>query len=460
MGVKKLHTVFLQYVSFLALAILLVIGVNLGGYIICVNNDFILPLNQKSAAVENAKGTLQSAAAVAQEDIPSFCEYVLFTDEGQYVDVSIPQHESVSIWENCVENKQATGKSHLYTVIERENEVLVLRYSTAAQFSSQTLHRVFPSADLVLIAVVVLEILCLLMVISFLFGKYLGKRMEKLLVAAHKIEQQDLDFAADKTKIAEIDRVLDAFDHMKLALKESLAKQWQDDKMRQDQLAALAHDLKTPLTIIRGNTELLLDLPLSDEQKECADYIETSAVQMQNYVQALIEVTKSWESTRLNLQKVDVSSLLQETKNQISGLCAVNNITLHWNCQQYPAVVSADHDFLMRALMNVLSNAVEHTPQGGEITLEVSRREKMLSFVITDTGKGFSAEALKHGTEQFFMEDESRNSKSHYGIGLYVAASVAQKHGGQLILENSQATGGAKVTLEISVYSNPINYCT
>ena len=75
----------------------------------------------------------------------------------------------------------------------------------------------------------------------------------------------------------------------------------------------------------------------------------------------------------------------------------------------------------------------------------------MLFFVITDTGKGFSAEALKHGMEQFFMEDESRNSKSHYGIGLYVAASVAQKHGGQLILENSQATGGAKVTLEIPV---------
>lgn len=451
MGIKKLHTVFLQYVSFLALALLLVIGVNLGGYILCVNSGLILPLNQKSAAVENAKGTLQSTAVVLPEDIPSFCEYVLFTDEGQYVDSSVPQQESASIWENCVENKQVAGKSHLHTVIERENEILVLRYSSAAQFSNQTLCHIFPSADLVLIAVVILEILCLLVVISFLFGRYLGKRMEKLLVAAHKIEQQDLDFTAGKTKIAEIDRVLDAFDHMKLALKESLAKQWQDDKMRQEQLAALAHDLKTPLTIIRGNTELLLDLPLSGEQKECADYIETSAIQMQNYVQTLIEVTKSWEGTRLNLQKVDVSSLLQETKNQISGLCAVNNITLHWDCQQYPAVISADHDFLVRALMNVLSNAVEHTPQGGEITLEVLQHENTLSFIITDTGKGFSAEALKHGTEQFFMEDESRNSKSHYGIGLYVAASVAQKHGGHLVLENSQATGGAKVTLEISV---------
>lgn len=104
MGVKKLHTVFLQYVFFLALAILLVIGINLGGYILCVNNGFILPLNQKSAAIENAKGTLQSAVTVDQEDIPSFCEYVLFTDEGQYVGGSIPHQEGVSIWKDCVEN--------------------------------------------------------------------------------------------------------------------------------------------------------------------------------------------------------------------------------------------------------------------------------------------------------------------------------------------------------------------
>lgn len=451
MGVKKLHTVFLQYVLFLALAIFLVIGVNLGGYILCVDNGFVIPLNQKSAVIEKEKGVLQSATTMDTTDIPSFCEYILFTNEGQYLDGSLPKEESASIWEKCVENSKVAEKSYLYTVVEREKEVLVLQYSTAAQFSNQTLRHLFPSADLVLISIVILEMLFFLVIISFLFGKYLSRRMEELLVITQKIEQQDLDFSIKKSKIVEIDRVLDALNHMKIALKQSLAKQWQDDKLRQDQLAALAHDLKTPLTIIRGNTELLLDLPLSDEQKECADYIETSAVQMQNYVQSLIEVTKSWKSTRLNLQEIEVSSLLQETKNQIIGLCAVNNITLQWNSELYPITIWVDHDLIIRALMNVLSNAVEHTPQGGKISLEAFQYENMLSIVISDTGSGFSAEALKHGTEQFFMDDDSRNSKSHYGIGLYVAASVVQKHGGRLVLENSSQNGGAKVTLEIPI---------
>lgn len=242
---------------------------------------------------------------------------------------------------------------------------------------------------------------------------------------------------------------MDALDHMRIALRQSLSKQWYDDKMRQDQLSALAHDLKTPLTIIRGNTELLFETSLSTEQRECAEYIENSSLQMQDYVQTLIEATKSWDSYQPCMKKVNMGSLLMRLKNQIDGLCAVNNITLHWDCGQYPAYITADHDLLIRMLVNVLSNAVEHTPQGGNVTFEVWEYNNELSFRITDTGTGFSDEALKHATEQFFMDDDSRNSKSHYGIGLYVAASIAKKHGGKILLENSVVASGAKVTIQI-----------
>ncbi|MCI8286426.1 MAG: sensor histidine kinase, partial [Lachnospiraceae bacterium] len=68
---------------------------------------------------------------------------------------------------------------------------------------------------------------------------------------------------------------------------------------------------------------------------------------------------------------------------------------------------------------------------------------------ITDMGSGFSPEALKHATELFFMDEQSRHSKSHYGIGLYVADSIIAQHGGQLILSNSEKTGGAQVIINI-----------
>lgn len=439
----------MQYALFLVLEVFIVIAVNVGGYLWGVNMGIIYPLGSISTAIENAKGNLQSMEQLSENDIPTLCEYVIFTKDGQYEAGSIAPEDSTLVWNICIENGQTSSNPYLYSVIDREDEVLILRYRMTAQFENAVLRSIFPSADLLLIIIILLEILISLVVLSYIFGKNLGKKIDKLLTVVYKIEQQDLDFEIQKSKLFEIDQALDALNHMKIALKQSLSKQWHDDKMRQDQLSALAHDLKTPLTIIRGNTELLFDTSLSTEQRECAEYIESSSLQMQNYVQTLIEATKSWDSYQPCMKRVNMGSLLVELKNQMDGLCAVNNIALHWDCGQYPAYITADHDLLIRMLVNVLSNAAEHTPQGGDVTFEVRELNGELSFLITDTGKGFSDEALKHATEQFFMDDESRSSKSHYGIGLFVAASIAKKHNGKIILENSAVAGGAKVTIQI-----------
>jgi K+-sensing histidine kinase KdpD len=105
----------------------------------------------------------------------------------------------------------------------------------------------------------------------------------------------------------------------------------------------------------------------------------------------------------------------------------------------------------MRALSNVLSNAVEHTPSSGVITFKTVEENDYMMFSISDTGNGFSAEALKYAATQFYMDNHSRNSKSHFGIGLFVADSVAKQHEGQLILENDKTTGGAMVTIKIHI---------
>ena len=236
---------------------------------------------------------------------------------------------------------------------------------------------------------------------------------------------------------------------MKQALRISLAEQWQADKIRQDQISALAHDLKTPLTIIRGNTELLYDTALADDQKECADYIEGSVIQMQDYVETLIDMTKAKENFPFCRQNIKLSSLLQEIHTQTKGLCVVKNVRLEWRENFNQEYIFADREQLIRSFINILSNAVEHTPAGGIVSFDVQEKDNAILFSITDTGNGFSPEALKRATEQFYMDDQSRNAKSHYGIGLYVANSIITQHRGQLLLSNSEKGGGAQVTVRI-----------
>ena len=268
--------------------------------------------------------------------------------------------------------------------------------------------------------------------------KYTGRKIDKLLFVTQKIEKQDLDFQIENSGIFEVDRALFALEHLKQALKTSLTEQWQADKLRQDQISALAHDLKTPLTIIRGNTELPYDMALTDNQKECADYIEGSVVQMQDYVETLIDMTKTRESLSFHPQNVKLSSLLHEIHTQAKGLCAVKNIHLEW-CENFNReYFLADSEQLIRAFANVLSNATEHTPAGKTVFFNMYEKDSFILCSITDTGNGFSPEALKRATEQFYMDEQSRHSKSHYGIGLYVANSIITQHGGQLILSNSE----------------------
>lgn len=265
-------------------------------------------------------------------------------------------------------------------------------------------------------------------IVSHWFGKYTGKKIEKLLFVTQKIEKQDLDFKIESSGIFEVDRALFALEHLKQALKNSLAEQWQADKLRQDQISALAHDLKTPLTIIRGKTELLYNTALTDNQKECADYIEGSVVQMQDYVETLINMTKTKENFSFCCQNVKLFSLLQDIHTQAKGLCAVKSIHLEWRENLNREYILADSEQLIRAFANVLSNTIEHTPVGKTVFFDVYEKDSSILCSITDTGNGFSPEALKRATEQFYMDENSILTSRGCEIALILPVNLHLYH--------------------------------
>ena len=140
-----------------------------------------------------------------------------------------------------------------------------------------------------------------------------------------------------------------------------------------------------------------------------------------------------------------------ELKKRAKGLCSAKGIFIDYTEHYETTQINIDKTQLLRAYENVLSNAVEHTPEKETIFLRIAEEHKYLKIIVRDMGTGFSSEALKRATEQFYMDDDSRNSKSHYGIGLYTADTIVKHHNGQLILSNDDITGGAVVTIAIPV---------
>ena len=104
---------------------------------------------------------------------------------------------------------------------------------------------------------------------------------------------------------------------------------------------------------------------------------------------------------------------------------------------------------LERAVMNLISNASDYAPADSEVLLSADREGEYLRILVTDSGPGFSKEAMEHGRDKFYMGDKSRSSRLHYGMGLYIADRILQQHTGRLILRNSRRTGGGEAVIKI-----------
>ena len=442
----SLSLFYLKYFTYLVLGMLASIFVVVIVFGILVVNEIIYPANYAEKLAQAARGEIADADAVSEDLIPELCQYILFDADGEVTAGNIEEDKIENAWRAVQENIPGIN-GYYYTVIERDTEYCVLQYKIIVQYKSPVLQQYLPGPERLLPVSILCLIIVVVVITAICFGRALKNKLSPLIQATEKIQNQELEFSVMSSDIKEIDAVLKAVDDMRAALKKSLENQWKIEQTKKEQILALAHDLKTPLTLARGNAELLYDTELTEEQKEYVDYISGSSLQMQSYVQTLIEITR--DGFRLQLHNTSVPSFLQEIAEQVKGLCAGKNILLREIFHYSKPTFSIDHDLLMRALVNVFSNAVEYTPADGTIIFEVSEENDYIVFSVSDTGIGFSAEALQHATEQFYMDDRSRNSKAHFGIGLFMVDLVMRQHEGQLILDNSEETGGAKVVMKI-----------
>ena len=280
--------------------------------------------------------------------------------------------------------------------------------------------------------------------------KKIKKELYPLKASTEKIINQDLDFEIIPSNVKEFNDVLNSISNMRVALKKSLQTQWYIEQEKKNQICALAHDIKTPITIIKGNAELLNESELCEEDKEFAGYIINNANKIEKYVETLMDISKSdMGEYKLN-ENIKTDEILDELKSELYMLCSLKDIRVVTNINYKTKSFISNKELLMRAIINIISNAVDYSPPKSEIEFVVSENEGMLMFTIRDSGRGFTENGLKNATNQFYMEASERKVGKHYGMGLYIAKSVAKNHGGSVILKNREDKDGAEVSLIIN----------
>ena len=217
-------------------------------------------------------------------------------------------------------------------------------------------------------------------------------------------------------------------------------------------LAALAHDLKTPLTIISGNAELLDEDNLPPAQQACVQAILRGARSAEDYVTHLQAITTGLPPAA-SAQTVSCADLAQACAALGRDLTAPKGITFSWQTDPHPLpdrALSPDRTAFLRAAENLLSNGVRYTPAGQTLDCGLRLTAQRLFLWVQDSGPGFSPEALAKAGKLFYTEEPSRPQGGHLGMGLYSAAQTARAHGGGLCLENTSRGGRATLWISIS----------
>lgn len=443
----KASNLFIKYIFLFCIETIVIMLVYLMIFNTIINSGIIYPANYYENYIENHKKEIERAVNVG-ELIPKNCKYAIFESDGTFVEGSIKDTQHSEVWEG-IQNKKHSIIGNYYKIIERESEICIIFYKLKAGYSNDFFEKYFPNPATMAISLFILIFILNVLRISKRFGKILTSEMENLNKVTENIQVENIDFEIKPSKITEINNVLHSLLKLREDLRTSLDRQWKLEIMRREQIAALGHDLKTPITIVKGNIELLEETNLDDEQKIYVKSSLENIKDMQNYMQKLLEINKSNKEIRLHKEEFDIKECLDEIISNLDCIAKQKNIQIKMEEDIQSQKMRADKVLIKRAIVNVMENAIEYTKENSKILISVKLEQDKIGIVIEDEGEGFNSEALGMATEQFYRSDKSRNSKYHYGMGLYIVKNIIEKHGGNIILGNSEHLGGAKVEIWI-----------
>lgn len=213
-------------------------------------------------------------------------------------------------------------------------------------------------------------------------------------------------------------------------------------------VADAAHELKTPLTAMKGNFEVILQRARSAEEYREAIISNLAEVdRLTAMTKSLLTLAQfAGERSPLVLHPLDLSPLVEEVVSELSVLAQEGGIHLQAECQPVPPLMG-DASQLKQALINLLDNAIRHTPSGGTITVRVGAFDTSIRLSVEDTGPGIDSQHLPHLFERFYRVEQARDRQSGgTGLGLAIVKGIVEAHGGQ-IQAQSQVGKGTTLTM-------------
>lgn len=274
--------------------------------------------------------------------------------------------------------------------------------------------------------------------------------LRKLAISTRRVAEGDLGVRVEVSGRDEVAQVATAFNEMAVQLQEAEKQRREVENMRRDLIAWTSHDLRTPLTSIRAMIEALHD-GIVDDPETIQRYYRTirhDIVSLNDLIGDLFELAQlDAGGLAMDFASHSLSDLISDTLESFGALAKQRGVVVCGEVGEDVDLIEMSAPKMGRVLSNLISNALQYTPAGGQVTATAQRVAEGVELTVEDTGPGFIEEDLPRIFEKFYRGEEARSrATGGAGLGLAIARGIVEAHSGQIGAEN-KPEGGAKITL-------------
>jgi signal transduction histidine kinase len=301
------------------------------------------------------------------------------------------------------------------------------------------------SHDLSLLIALLIFSLAVALPLALVTAASLGDSISDLSRGTSAMAAGDLSIRVPVHGSDEFARLAVAFNQMAEHLQAANHRQAELEQARRSLVAAVSHDLRTPLASLRAATEALRDGVVSDPPtvKRYLSSIQAEAQRLGGLIDDLFELSLiDSGNVRLDLEPTLLADLISETVESMNHQARLKKIHLSGRCQSHLTPILADPLKIRRVILNLVQNAIRHTPSDGAVSLEAREVEAAIAVSVTDNCGGIQQRDINRLFEPFYRGDPARlRDGSGAGLGLSIAKGIVEAHGGRIWVENSSRNG-------------------
>jgi signal transduction histidine kinase len=296
------------------------------------------------------------------------------------------------------------------------------------------------------VSIICILILTAMVLVLWVYGSMI-RQINRLQDAAKRVQSGDLDFELKPEGNDEMGQLIQAFEDMRVRLKENAEEKIQSDRESKELISNISHDLKTPITAIKGYVEGIRD-GVADTPEKMDKYLGTiynKANEMNLLINELTLYSKI-DTNRIpyNFAPISVNAYFDDCAEDLAMELEAKNVEFgYFNYVDSDQMIIADPEQLKRVINNIVSNSLKYTERDKrKINLRVKDVGDFIQVELEDNGKGIAAKDLPHIFERFYRTDASRNSsKGGSGIGLSIVKKIIEDHGGKIWATSREGIG-------------------